>query len=238
MIGFIIMIAVGVVVFTAWGWRNVISPYVIPLVGFLWRVLVIVMWFGMFIAIISTPEWYRLFGWNLTDFTSHIDQRHRMERLYDREVSYDLDGAYDPKWMQKAGRVPLPYNWDGHGEHLLPEWAPLVFIGVAYAFVRYRRRQNGQYSVPLEKKPKKAKPVEVVQETEPEEDDGPSFRQQVAAWHDQKNKQKIIKWDEDRELIGALKGLGYSGPQIKEVLPKNCSGPLWMRVKNALQHLT
>jgi hypothetical protein len=113
------------------------------------KTLMFLTWTGFAAGVLLMPVTYRTFGWDLTDLVlAQLPEAHARHRRA-REETYNLSGMYEPRWRERSGLAPLPADWDGEGEHLMPAWSlvpivgGLVFLAVA-GKRRPRRRDHAQ----------------------------------------------------------------------------------------------
>jgi hypothetical protein len=155
MVPFFVTCAVFFLVFTAWGWRWVIIPVGVPLLSLFFRVLRFVIWFGFFWGVLDSTFSYRLFGTGPTIALSHIVLGKSGQQLrWEMENASAPDGRPAPNWRVKRHLRPLPKDWDGEGEHILPSGSLWVLLGGILALwirsvVRRRRRREMERPVEM-----------------------------------------------------------------------------------------
>lgn len=130
-----------VLLFTSWGWRLVLIPVGRVLIPIVFKTLMFLTWTGFAAGVLLMPVTYRTFGWDLTDVVlAELPEAHARHRRT-REEDYNLSGMYEPRWRERSGLAPLPADWDGEGEHLLPTWSMVPIGGglLVLAYIGMRR---------------------------------------------------------------------------------------------------
>jgi hypothetical protein len=223
------------VVFTWWGWKNVLFPIGIPLLKYTFVLLLFLVWFGICSAIMASPTWYRTFGWNTFTVAAESDPDSYGARdlLWTQENSVTPEGAYEPNWRTNRGLRPLSPSWHGQPEpeHKLPGWTaifiPLGIIGLMWArnarLARRIKDDGGRDWASIHA-------------------DMARIEAEVSGFHPKLLPSQPVditpaKSSDDADFKAALKGLGYKDRDISRVMQQCREPTIEARIRHALQIL-
>lgn len=131
------------VLFTSWGWRRVLIPFVWPCIKLLFKAIIFTWWFGFINVLFWTPLTYRTWGFTMIHLLYKIGgsptEQYRFYREY--EMNHTFSSVPEVNWRHWHNLPELPLDWQWSPDstwHLLPTWT-VALIPIGLSWVLYRR---------------------------------------------------------------------------------------------------
>jgi hypothetical protein len=196
---------------TYWGWTNIVTPYLWPVIKILWGTLRIAFWGGLIIYILHSSFFYRAFGWNFYTVELQLLQSIGVSSKFIQTQQTRLDYLYNEDGLYSPSSDNLNIK------PKFPSWSPwAVLIGIA-VFVSYRHNRCKEKT-----KKKASRPLKRPVHTDIKQLETPIIDTTTV---------------DLSQLKSVLLGLGYTNKDFKSISSKIFSTDLDSQIRSALSLL-